>query len=199
MIPLEPHPPNWCSMQCLTHLVSRVLNWSVWQAWDPGMSKESFGQLGGHCLRGHQGRIPGCPRDPLDSMGTCVWGNTKGRSWDVLQTAWAAVWERHFSQSHPWVLPYAISNKSIYSLTKIWENNNMYIVHTYKYSVQAYFSFESFYPSMGILYSSYTPSICTLNISQVRFKGHTALAVEVPHQRRNWWKSSTVATQFHLW
>ena len=30
---------------------------------DPGMSKGSSGQHGVLCLRGHQGRTPGCPRD----------------------------------------------------------------------------------------------------------------------------------------
>ena len=63
---------------------------------DPGMSKGSSGQQGGLCLRGSQGRIPGCPRDPLDSMGACVWGDPKGGSRDVqgiLWTAWAAcIW-----------------------------------------------------------------------------------------------------------
>ena len=39
---------------------------------DRGMSKGSSGQHGGLCLRGHQGRIPGCPGDPPDSMGACV-------------------------------------------------------------------------------------------------------------------------------
>ena len=39
---------------------------------DPGMSKGSSGQHGGLCLRGHQGKIPGCPRDPPDSMGASV-------------------------------------------------------------------------------------------------------------------------------
>ena len=32
------------------------------------------------CLRGHQGRIPGCPRDPPNRVGACVWGDTKGSS-----------------------------------------------------------------------------------------------------------------------
>ena len=31
---------------------------------DPGMSKGSSGQHGGLCLRGHQGRILGCPGGP---------------------------------------------------------------------------------------------------------------------------------------
>ena len=39
---------------------------------DPGMAKESCGQHGGLCLRGHHGRIPGWPRDPPDSMGAYV-------------------------------------------------------------------------------------------------------------------------------
>ena len=39
---------------------------------DPGMSKGSSGQHGALCLKGRQGRIPGRPRDPPDSMGACV-------------------------------------------------------------------------------------------------------------------------------
>ena len=39
---------------------------------DPGMLKGSSGHHVGLCMRGHQGRIPGCPRDPLDSKGACV-------------------------------------------------------------------------------------------------------------------------------
>ena len=39
---------------------------------DPGMSTGSSGQHGGLCVRGHYGRILGCPRDPPDSMGPCV-------------------------------------------------------------------------------------------------------------------------------
>ena len=35
---------------------------------DPRMSKGSSGQHGGLCLRGHQGRIPGCARDPPDRI-----------------------------------------------------------------------------------------------------------------------------------
>ena len=38
---------------------------------DPGMSKGSSGQHGGLCLRGHEGRIPGCPRNPPDCLDTC--------------------------------------------------------------------------------------------------------------------------------
>ena len=42
------------------------------------MSKGSSGQDGGLRLRGHQGRIPGCPRYPPDSMG--AGGMSKGSS-----------------------------------------------------------------------------------------------------------------------
>ena len=94
MIALGPHPPSRRSMQCLPHVVSRILNWSGWQAWDPGMSKGTSRQLGSLCLRGHQGRIPRCPRDPLDSLGACVWrdtedlGMSKGSSGQHGACAW---------------------------------------------------------------------------------------------------------------
>ena len=39
---------------------------------DPRMSKGSSRQHGGLCLREHQGRIPGSPRDPPDSVEACV-------------------------------------------------------------------------------------------------------------------------------
>ena len=48
--------------------------------------KGSSGQGGGLCLRGHQGRIPGCPRDPPNWVGACVWGDTKAE----LPTSWHA-------------------------------------------------------------------------------------------------------------
>ena len=58
------------------------------------MSKESSRQLGGLCLKGHQAKIPGCPKNPLDSMGACMRGDSKGGSQDVqgiLRTAWGPV------------------------------------------------------------------------------------------------------------
>ena len=63
---------------------------------DPRMSKGFSRQHGALCVRGHQGRIPGCPRDPPDSMGPCVWGDSKEGSRDVhgiLRTAWGPVSE----------------------------------------------------------------------------------------------------------
>ena len=79
---------------------------------DPGMSKGSSRQHGGLCLRGHQGRIPGCPGDPPDSMGACVWGNTKGRSRNVqgiLRTVWTPVGNTgHPSTWHYWSFPLCI-------------------------------------------------------------------------------------------
>ena len=45
---------------------------------DPRMSKGSSGHHGGLCLKGHQRRIPGCPRDPPDSM-EHVWERLEGR------------------------------------------------------------------------------------------------------------------------
>ena len=44
---------------------------------DPRMSKGASGQHGGLCVRGHQGRIPGCSRDSPDSIGRglCVRGH----------------------------------------------------------------------------------------------------------------------------
>ena len=44
------------------------------------MSKGSSGQHGGLCLRGSQGRIPGCPRDPLDNMGSL---HLRGHQWRI--------------------------------------------------------------------------------------------------------------------
>jgi len=41
------------------------------------MSKGSSGQHGGLCLRGHQERILGCPRDPPGSMGPVYEGTPK--------------------------------------------------------------------------------------------------------------------------
>ena len=80
---------------------SRDVQGILWTAWgpvsegtareDPGTSTGSYGQNGALCERGRQGRILGCPRDPPDSMGPCVWGDTKGGSRDVhgiLRTAW---------------------------------------------------------------------------------------------------------------
>ena len=48
------------------------------------MSKGSSGQHGSLCLRGHEGRIPGCPRDPPDSMGQLCERDMKRGSQDVL-------------------------------------------------------------------------------------------------------------------
>ena len=60
------------------------------------MSNGSSGQHGALCVRGHQGRILGCPRDPPDCMGPCVLGDSKRGSRDVhgiLRTAWGPVCE----------------------------------------------------------------------------------------------------------
>ena len=48
------------------------------------MSKGSSRQHGGLCLMGHQRRIPGCPRNPPDSV-----GDVQG----ILLTAWGPVSE----------------------------------------------------------------------------------------------------------
>ena len=101
-------PPD--SMGACIGRDSKGGSWDVqgilWTAWrpllertpreHPGMSKGSSGQHGGLCLRGLQGRIPGRPRDPPDSMGGCVGRDSKGGSWDIqgiLRTAWGPVLE----------------------------------------------------------------------------------------------------------
>ena len=84
------HWPPWCPED-------------PWTSWDPPLVSPqtlapvvSGGSLGhpGMCLRGHEGRILGCPRDPPDSMGQLCERDMKGGSRDVqgiLWTAWAAV------------------------------------------------------------------------------------------------------------
>ena len=86
---------------------------------DPGMSKGSSGQGGGLCVRGHQGRIPGCPRDPPDREGACVWGDTNGGSQDVqgiLQTVWTPVG----NTGHPSKLDTHIKSKFLASWDYKW-------------------------------------------------------------------------------
>ena len=56
------------------------------------------------CLRGHEGRILGCPRDPPDNMGQLCERDMKGESQDVqgiLWTAWAAVCMRGTPREDP--------------------------------------------------------------------------------------------------